>query len=49
MFKERFKDVLEIFEVSRVFQVKLKGLFSSFNQVSRVFERGLKGVSGKSQ
>ena len=31
-------------EVSRVFQVRLKGVSSNFKGVCRVFERSLKGV-----
>ena len=32
-----------------MFQLRLKGVLSSFKGVSRVFERSLKGVSGKFQ
>ena len=32
-----------------MFQVRLKGISNSFKGVSRVFERNLKGVSGKVQ
>ena len=34
-------------EVSRAFQVRGKSFSSSFKGVSRIFERSLKGVSGK--
>ena len=42
-----FKKELRVFEVSRVFQVILKGAASNLKGVSRVFERCSKGVSGK--
>ena len=32
-----------------MFQLRLKGVSSSFKGVSKVFERSLKGVSGKFQ
>ena len=53
VFQEYFKNVLRVFEVSRMFPVSFKGVYKKFQEilkgVSRKLQECFKEVSGKFQ